>query len=127
MVWKSAQKFIMVIGKYRTMKRIQILLTAAGTAVLVLGFVFLARAQAPAASQRFEVAMIKWDGPDKIQLITPQKSEFIRVFKSGVQLPNDMNDEAFCLNWAANRLAQEGWEPVNLNSTRILMRRPVNR
>lgn len=71
--------------------------------------------------------MIKWDGPDKLQLITPQKSEAIRLFKTGVQLPPDIHDEEFCLTWAANKLAQEGWEPVNLNATRILLRRQVNR
>ncbi len=100
---------------------------ALGTAAVLFAFTFLTRAQTTGAAPRFETAMIKWDGPDKVQLITPQKCEFIRVFKTGAQLPPDIHDEEFCLNWAANKLAQEGWEPVNLNATRILMRRPVNR
>jgi len=101
------------------------------TGMLILascfGAAMLLKAQGPGAAQKYEVAMIKWDGPDKIQLITPQKCEFMRVFKNGIQLPPDIHDEEFCLNWAANRLAQEGWEPVTLNSTRILMRRAVIR
>ncbi len=85
-------------------------------------------AQSPGSGgQRWEVGMIKWDGPDKLQLITPQKSEAIRLFKTGVTQPPDIHDEEFCLTWAANKLAQEGWEPVNLNATRILMRRSVSR
>ena len=71
--------------------------------------------------------MIKWDGPDRIQFLTPQRSEVIRLFKTGVTLPPEVRDEEFCLTWAANKLAQEGWEPVNLNSTRILLRRPALR
>ncbi len=109
------------------MKHQKLLVTLALATIIVLGVVFLARAQTAGVAQRYEVAMIKWDGPDKIQLITPQKCEYIRVFKTGVQLPNDIHDEEFCVNWAANKLAQEGWEPVSLNATRILMRRPVNR
>jgi hypothetical protein len=102
--------------------------TILGFVIVAIGcfcLTLLSRAQTPGAAQRYEVAMIKWDGPDKLQLITPQKSEFVRVFKTGAQLPPDIHDEEFCLNWGANKLAQDGWEPVNLNATRILMRRPV--
>lgn len=51
----------------------------------------------------------------------------LRLFKTGVELPKDIHDEEFCLAWAANKLAQDGWEPVNLNATRVLMRRQVSR
>lgn len=94
---------------------------------MALGTAWLVRAQAPTSAGKYEVAMVKWDGPDKLQFLTPQKSEAIRLFRTGVQLPPDIRDEEFCLTWAANKLAQEGWEPVNLNSTRILFRRAVSR
>ena len=78
-----------------------------------------------AAGPRFECAMIKWDGPDKLALIYPDHAEVIRVFKSA-KLPADMTEEEFCLTWGANKLAQLGWEPVNLNSRRVLFRRPAH-
>jgi hypothetical protein len=84
-----------------------------------------AQAPKPASAARCEVALIKWDGPDRVQFITPQKAEVVRVFKRGVELPSGIHDEQFCLAWAANELAKEGWEPVNLNATRILMRREI--
>jgi hypothetical protein len=102
------------------------LLVAAGT-TLLFAVTLCLWAQSSGGSQRYEVAIIKWDGSDKLQLITPQRSEFLRLFQSGVQLPRDIHDEEFCLTWAANKLAQQGWEPVNLDDTRILMRRAVNR
>lgn len=95
--------------------------------VAIAAATLLLHAQPSFTAQRYEVAIIKWDGPDKIQLITPQKSEFLRVFKTGAQLPPDIHDEEFCVAWAANKLAREGWEPVNLNATRLLMRRPTAR
>ena len=101
------------------------LLILAIVAAGCFGLTMLSKAQAPGAAVRYEVALIKWDGPDKIQFITPNKAEFVRVFKTGVGLPSDIHDEEFCLNWAANKLAQDGWEPVTLNATRILMRRPA--
>lgn len=87
----------------------------------------LLQAQPLPATQRYEVAIIKWDGPDKLQFVTPQKSEALRLFKTGVSCPPDIHDEEFCMTWAANKLAQDGWEPVNLNATRMLLKRPVAR
>jgi hypothetical protein len=100
---------------------------AVATLVAALSTVFVARGQQPAVAPRYEVATVKWDGPDRLQFLTPQKSESIRLFKTGVQLPPEIRDEEFCLTWAANKMALDGWEPVNLNSTRILFRRPVIR
>lgn len=102
------------------------LFAVAATAVAIL-FMSRTEAQGPASpsSRRCEVAIIKWDGPDRVQFILPEKSEMVRVFKQGVEMPKDIREEAFCLAWAANQLAREGWEPVNLNSTRILMQRQV--
>jgi hypothetical protein len=100
------------------------------TAILVVavGLIFTStrsKAQTPTSAARWEVAIIKWDGPDKIQFITPQKTEYVRVFKAGVKLPDDIHDEEFCVNWAANKLAQDGWEPVALNASRLLLKRQV--
>jgi hypothetical protein len=82
-----------------------------GTASLVCG------------AEHYEYAMIKWDGPDKLAMIYPDRAEVVRVFKQA-KLASDVSEEEFCLTWGANQLAKEGWEPVNLNSRRILFRRP---
>ena len=73
-------------------------------------------------AENYEYAMIKWDGPDKLAIIYPDRAELVRVFKTA-KLPSDISEEEFCLTWGANRLGKEGWEPVNLNSRRILFRR----
>jgi hypothetical protein len=74
------------------------------------------------SAAEYEYAMIKWDGPDKLALIYPDRAEVVRVFKLA-KLPADISEEEFCLTWGANRLAKEGWEPINLNSRRILFRK----
>lgn len=79
----------------------------------------------PATTARYEYGMIKWDGPDKLQFLTPQKTEFLRAFKSGVQVPADMHDEEVCVLWAVNRMAKDGWEVVTLHATRVMMRRAL--
>lgn len=108
------------------MKRNHMLLVGVALAAAISGASLVGKGQTGSA-QRYEVAIIKWDGPDKLQLITPQKSEYLRVFQGGVTLPRDIHDEEFCMTWGANKLAQDGWEPVNLNSSRMLLRRPVTR
>lgn len=74
-------------------------------------------------ADNYEYAMIKWDGPDRLGVIYPDRAELVRVFKI-VKPPPDITEEEFCLTWGANKLAKEGWEPINLNSRRILFRRP---
>jgi hypothetical protein len=93
----------------------------------LLGVSFLARAQSSGGAQRVEVATLKWDGNDRVQLMTPTKNEVIRVYQAGGQKVTDIPDEEYCVTWVANKLAQEGWEPVNLNNRRILMQRPISR
>lgn len=73
-------------------------------------------------AENYEYAMIKWDGPDKLAMIYPDHAEVVRVFKVA-KLPADITEEEFCLTWGANKLGKDGWEPVNLNSRRILFRR----
>jgi hypothetical protein len=109
------------------MKRTVLLLAGAVALVCVLGASTLLRAQPKASAQRCEAAIIKWDGNDKVHVMTPAKSEVIRVFSSGGQKLADIPEEEYCVTWAANKLAQEGWELVNLNNRRILMQRPVSR
>ena len=90
---------------------------------LCLALVLWAGASTSALAEHYEYAMIKWDGPDKLSIIYPDRAESVRVFKVAKQ-PSDVSEEEFCLTWGANRLGKEGWEPVNLNSRRILFRRP---
>ena len=82
----------------------------------------LCMAAMAAGAEHYEYAMIKWDGPDKLAMIYPDRADFVRVFKIA-KPPPEINDEEFCLTWGINRLAKEGWEPVNLDSRRILLRR----
>ena len=95
-----------------------------GFIVFGLGVALLVQAQEQThtAAVRYECAMIKWDGPDRLAIIYPDRAEAVRVFKS-TRLPADVSEEEFCLTWGANKLAKEGWEPVNLNSRRMLFRR----
>jgi hypothetical protein len=81
------------------------------------------RAEEPAPSQKYEYAIIKWEGPDRIQYILPDRFEFARLYREGLKRPDDAQDEEYCLAFAANRLGKEGWEAVNLDSRRILLRR----
>jgi hypothetical protein len=108
-----------------TMKRQTLLLSALVGLGVLLAVSQSGRAQPRATGQRSEAAMIKWDGSDKVQVMTPAKSEVIYVYKSGGQRVTDIPDEEYCLTWAANKLLQDGWELVNLNNRRILLQRPV--
>ncbi len=101
-----------------------LILLATGAAVL---FTTPSTKAQPANAQRYECAILKWDGTDRVQVMTPPKSEVVRVFKEGGQKLLDIPEEEYCLTWAANKLAQEGWMLVNLNNRRILMHRPAAR
>jgi len=90
--------------------------------ILGLAFTMSAHGAQLAPGEYYEYAMIKWDGPDKLAIIYPDRAELIRVFKQS-KLPSDINEEEFCLTWGANKLAKEGWEPINLDSRRILFRK----
>jgi hypothetical protein len=99
-------------------------LIAIGIVVAVAFLSTIPRSDAqPGATARWEYAMIKWDGPDKMQYITPGKFEYVRMFDGGLVRPKDAQEEEFCLAMAANKMAQEGWEAINLDSRRILFRR----
>ena len=107
------------------MKRLTLTLVAGAAIAVAFTLLSPGRAQNAGGAQRYECAIIKYDGPDRIQYITPEKSETVRLFKTGVELPKDIHDEEFCMMYAANKLAKEGWEPVTLHATRLVLRRPI--
>ena len=90
--------------------------------IVGLGLTLCVGAAPLSPGEYYQYAMIKWDGPDKLAIIYPDRAELVRVFKQA-KLPSDINEEEFCLTWGANKLAKEGWEPVNLDSRRILFRK----
>ena len=104
------------------------LLTIIVAAILVVCAV-VPRASADdktAVKQRFEYATIKYDGPDRIQVMYPnQKVEMYRVFEKGVKLPPDAKQEEFCVTYAVNELAKDGWEAFQLHATRVMLRREL--
>lgn len=76
-----------------------------------------------AAASKWEYAVVKWDGPDRIYYNLPGKFELVYLSKIGVTIPKEAQKEEWCLAYAANKMAEDGWEAVNLSSRRILMRR----
>ena len=104
------------------------LVVSLGVMVLAaFGVAWIINAQpSQTVTPRYECAMIKWDGPDRVAFIYSDRAEVVRVFKT-TKVPAEVSEEEFCLTWGANKLAQEGWEAVNLNSRRILFQRPVVR
>lgn len=110
------------------MKNKTLLVIGLTTLAIFLTASLLVKAQDKGAASRTECALIKWDGNDKVCVNVPNKSEIVHVFEAAnARPPKDMQEEEFCLAWMANKLAQEGWEPVNLDSRRILFRRPAGR
>jgi hypothetical protein len=105
------------------MKRILVGLLLAST--LAVGSV-TTLAQDKSAAQKFEYAMIKWDGPDKVQYILPDKFEFVRL-GAKFPLPKDAQPEEYYLTIPSNELAKQGWEALNIDSRRTLFRRPVGK
>lgn len=95
--------------------------------VLLAGALLLNRhivnAQNKPDQPRYEYATVKWDGPDRLFYNLPDKFDLVHLEKLGVKIPNDAQAEEWCLAYAANKMAADGWEPVNLDSRRILLRR----
>ncbi len=85
----------------------------------------LLKAQAPGGKPKYEAAILKWDGNDRVQVTSAGKNEVIRVYKEGGQKLYDIPEEEYCLTFVANKMAGDGWELVNLNNRRILMQRPL--
>jgi hypothetical protein len=71
----------------------------------------------------FEYAIVKWDGPDRLFYNLPDRFEMVHIAKSGTTIPTEAQEEEWCLAYAANKMAADGWEPVNLDSRRLVFRR----
>jgi hypothetical protein len=107
------------------MKRI--IVTVALVAVVgCLGVTLLVRAQDRAAA-KFEYAIVKWDGPDRLFYKLPNRFELVHMEKAGVKIDRDAQAEEFYLAVACNKMAQDGWEPVNLDSRRVVFRRAAGK
>jgi hypothetical protein len=110
------------------MKKTTLVVVGLTAVAIWLGASALVKAQDKAAAQRCECAVIKWDGNDKVCVNLPNKSEVVHVYEmSSSRTPKEMQEEEFCLAWMANKLAKDGWEPVNLDSRRLVFRRPLSR
>ena len=75
------------------------------------------------AAPKYEYAVLKWDGPDRLFYNLPDKFEWVHLEKKGINIPSDAQNEEWCLAYGANQLAKDGWEPINLDSRRLLLRR----
>ena len=109
------------------MKKTSLIILGAAAALLCLLGTMLVHAQDKPARQQFEYALVKWDGPDKIQIFYPDRFENFRVFEKGHVLPKNAHDEEYCVNLVINNLAKEGWQAIQLHSTRVLLQRTVSR
>lgn len=77
-------------------------------------------------AKHYEYAIVKWDGADRLYYNLPTTFELVQLKNRKVSIPKDAQEEEFYLAYAANEMAKQGWEPVNLNSRRILFRRAKN-
>jgi len=91
-------------------------------AIALLAFVGL-QAQNKSEPGAYEYAIVKWDGPDRLYYNLPQSFVLVHVRSQGVTIPKDAQEEEWCLTYAANQLAKEGWETLTLDSRRIVLRR----
>lgn len=107
------------------MKRTILILGVIG-ALAWLGSLRLVHAQ-PKSSARYEYAIVRWEEPDRLYYNMPNNQfELVSFYKTGKNIPKDASNEEFCLTEACNFMARSGWEPVNLDSQRIVFRRPAN-
>jgi hypothetical protein len=74
-------------------------------------------------TERYEYAIVKWDGPDRLFYNMPDKFDLVHLGKSGVKIPGDAQAEEWCLTYAINQMAADGWEPLTLDSRRTVLRR----
>ena len=80
-------------------------------------------AQNSGTPAKYEYAIVKWDGPDRLFYNLPDRFEMTHITKTGVKIPGEAQEEEWCLAYAANKMAADGWEPVNLDSRRLVFRR----
>lgn len=92
-------------------------------AATLLACVGVRSADKPESAAKYEYAIVKWDGPDRLYYNMPDKFELVHLRNQRVNIPREAQEEEWCLNYAANQLAKEGWETLTLDSRRILLRR----
>lgn len=80
-------------------------------------------AQETSRASLYEYAIVKWEGQDRLAYNLPNQFELVHMRDRKVPFPKDAQEEEFWLAYAANEMAKQGWEAVNLNSRRILFRR----
>jgi hypothetical protein len=101
----------------------KILLVAVLLGSVLLCITHPSTAQDKQVRMKYEYAIVKWDGPDRLYYNLPDKFEMVRISKTEVKIPGEAQEEEWCLAYAANKMAADGWESINLNSRRILFRR----
>ncbi|HZR18853.1 MAG TPA: hypothetical protein VFE51_16315 [Verrucomicrobiae bacterium] len=101
----------------------KLIILAALLGAILLCNIWRGAAQNSGAAAKYEYAIVKWDGPDRLFFNLPDRFEMTHITKSGVKIPGDAQEEEWCLAYAANKMAAEGWEPVNLDSRRLVFRR----
>lgn len=99
------------------------LLLIAPLAALALLWVVLPGKAQEKAQPKYEYAILKWDGPDRLFYNLPDRFEWVHLEKKGVKIPSDAQSEEWCLAYGANQLAKEGWEVLTLDSRRLVLRR----
>jgi hypothetical protein len=104
-------------------QRTLVLVGLVGLFALLCGTMIVKAQVKPGA--KYEAAILKWDGDDKVWVTSATKNEVVHVYKEGGQKIKDGPEEEYCVTFVANKMAAEGWELVNLNNRRILMQRPV--
>lgn len=101
----------------------KLIIVLVSISVLVVSALVPSLAQDKADPPKYEYAIVKWDGTDRLYINLPSKFELMRVKEQGVGIPRDAQDEEWCLTYAANQMAKDGWEPITLDSRRIIFRR----
>lgn len=118
-LWLKSTRTAQNLAKH--MKKLIILTTLLASLSILI--IHRGAAQNSTTAAKYEYAIVKWDGPDRLFYNLPDKFELVHITKSGTKIPGDAQEEEWCLAYAANKMAADGWEPVNLDSRRIVFRR----
>jgi hypothetical protein len=102
------------------MKKIVYLAVMIAVGTLIVALTLHAQNPAP---PKYEYAIVKWDGPDRLFYNLPGKFEWVHLEQKGTSIPRDAQNEEYCLAVGANIMAKDGWEPIAFDSRRILFRR----
>ena len=93
-------------------------------AMALAGSSLIVSAQSRNAAAKFEYTIVRWEDPDRLYYNYPDgRFELVYLFKTGQKIPESASAQEYCLAQACNFLAKSGWEPVNLDSQRIVFRR----